>query len=206
MADTIYGLAHQGEIRYVGKTRYPETRLQSHLKGARTGRAHRDHWIRSVNYDVQLVILERDPPGPDGLNMAEKAWIYTLRHLYGCRLTNLTDGGDGQSPGYQPSNAARKNMSLAGRQRYADSVKGPLGREASARGGRLLRDRPKSAEHRANIAKAITGKRYGPINEEKRAKLSAAAKARGFTHKTDCLCRFCENHRPMVARGGGACA
>jgi hypothetical protein len=145
----IYGLKHENEIRYVGKTGLdPQERLRGHITDARRGAdLYRARWIRSVNYDVELLVLERDPPG--GLNEAEKAWIATLRR-YGCRLTNLTEGGDGHSAGSK------------------------IAREAGRKGGRAIKGKLKSPQHRASLSAAITGTTHDRMTPAVRDKIGRA--------------------------------
>ena len=199
---TIYGLSHAGEIRYVGKTiGDPVRRLRGHLRGAKSGDQLRvSRWLRSVGLKAEIIVLERCSRRQ--LNEAERVWIACLRR-YGCRLTNLTDGGDGQSLGYRTSTTTKIKQSLAGRARYADPVLGPRGRETSAMGGRLLRDRPKSAEHRAKLSASLTGRTRGHHSEETRRKISAARKGKPGNHREGCTCAFHDGHTGAHARWGG---
>ncbi len=186
----VYGLASQNEIRYVGKTSGPlEDRLKRHLRTARSGASwHSARWIRSVGYAIEIIPLEKDPVG--GLDESERSWIATLRS-YGCRLTNMTDGGDGQSPGYSPSRSARKKMSDAGLRRYADPVLGPLGREASAAGGRLLRGFTRSPENRVKIADTLRGRKNGPPSEATRDAIGRANTGTKCSCRANRQCAFC---------------
>jgi hypothetical protein len=191
----IYGLAFDGEIRYVGKTTHsPRTRLRRHVDEAHLGTTHVSRWIRSLPRDPDVVVLEKEHVG--SIDEAERAWIALLRR-YGCRLTNMTDGGDGQSPGWAPSSTTRRKMSLAGKRRYADPVKGAKGREDSARGGRLLRGITRSPETRAKIAETLRGRRNGPPSAETRDKIGRANTGTKCSCRTSRRCAFCR-------RGGGA--
>jgi NUMOD3 motif len=124
----IYALCdpQSGEVRYVGQTRDMVARLCKHMRDVRyspPGSRHVLDWIRSLApVEPDVVILETDPPG--GLNEAEKAWIATLR-LYGCRLTNLTDGGSfGPIYGQTPWNKGKVGvLSGATRQKMSESAK-----------------------------------------------------------------------------------
>lgn len=143
----IYGLAHKGEIRYVGKsTRSLRQRLTRHLREARLsipGKRHVFDWMRSVDFDVQIVELERDP---HDLGEAERAWVATCR-LYGCDLTNISEGGNGPVVyGRTPWNKGRKGVSP----------------ETSARmsaAARARKDRPRHTEEsRRKLSNALKGK------------------------------------------------
>ena len=184
---SIYALADpvSSEIRYVGKTRRdPRTRLQDHIRESRKPYRRQRRlwsWVRSLAEAPTLVILERQPPG--GLDAAECAWIAHLTAM-GCRLCNMTTGGEGQSLGYQPS---EETLAKLRSYRHSDEAKRKL--SAAAKG------RVKSPETRAKIAAAATGRpgtfkgrkhtaeslakmsvaqKGHPVSEETKAKISAA--------------------------------
>lgn len=134
----IYGLAHSGEIRYVGLTTKPlSVRLRQHMTEARNRRRwHVHRWISSVGFDVQIIELERDPVGD--LGASERAWIATLRR-YGCRLTNISEGGQGEVVyGRIPWNKGLRGVSDETRARMAAS--------ARARGGRPWTEEAKAKQ------------------------------------------------------------
>lgn len=167
----IYGLCDPstGEVRYVGKTsRDPSERLRGHLTDARLGQTHLHRWLRSVSCEPSLVILEHDP---EDLNVTEREWIARLR-AGGTQLCNLTDGGDGFSPGWKPSAHTR------------------------AKQGAPHRGKTKSRAHREKISASLTGRKRGTPSAETRAKIGVAIRAGGFKHKSGCTCKFCLNHRP----------
>lgn len=96
MKTTIYALRENGFVRYVGKTtKSLESRLASHLDGARKGeKTRKATWIRSMLRKGQLpcitLIGEYDGNG----NKEEIAWIKYFRDR-GVDLVNGTNGGDG---------------------------------------------------------------------------------------------------------------
>lgn len=147
----IYGLTvpETGEIRYVGQTINLAKRISRHVH--RKTNSYVGSWIKSLDGNVGFVILERDPPG--GLDEAERAWIATLRG-YGCRLTNLTNGGDGFS-GYvlTPHDCAKISDALRGRK--------------------------KSESHRKSLSASATGR---VLSAETRRKMSLARKGRAPAH------------------------
>jgi hypothetical protein len=110
----VYTLAdpRSEEIRYVGKTESrPQIRLNHHLHRARVGhKAYVYDWTRQVLSSGQTPIMEilEELPDRKALIEAECHWIVQLRAL-GCRLTNLTEGGEGCF-GYKHSLEARKKM------------------------------------------------------------------------------------------------
>jgi hypothetical protein len=163
----IYGLVDPDtlELRYVGLTRVPtELRLRQHLNAAACCvKTHVYDWIRSLSCAPSLVVLERDPL--DGLEAAEQRWIAEMR-LSGARLTNMTDGGDGQSPGYSPTAETCTKVSAAKR----GCFNGPL-----------------SPEHRAKLSAALMGNQCAAghtCSPETRAKISAAQMGHAVSPET----------------------
>lgn len=100
------------EIRYVGKTcNSLARRLGNHLSAASLKRRnHKNSWIKSILSTgsrptikgVQSFVEDSD---------ALKAEVYWISYFLaiGCRLTNMTDGGDG----VRPTPETRAKMSLA---------------------------------------------------------------------------------------------
>jgi len=100
MAIFIYGLECPVdiEVRYVGKSNNPTSRLASHIAAARTGRTNHycAHWIRkllALNLSPRIVILAEVASG--------ELWQEVERRIIkdavarGWRLTNATPGGEG---------------------------------------------------------------------------------------------------------------
>jgi hypothetical protein len=120
---TVYGLCEPdtGELRYVGKSVVsPEGRLRSHVNRARRGLDdHKSAWIRMlIDYGLEpeLVILE-DGVSEDELNERECTWIAAMKRA-GCRLTNITGGGDGGA-----TRIGRKNTSTAWQRAHEHRMK-----------------------------------------------------------------------------------
>lgn len=83
-----------GEIRYVGQTMYDlKSRLRKHLniKDHHTG--HKANWLRSLTEEpvIELIDTTDNKEKSDEL---EKHYIKFFKDN-GCKLTNMTDGGDG---------------------------------------------------------------------------------------------------------------
>lgn len=101
----IYTLAcpHTGQVRYVGKSSNPQTRLNSHIHKARTHQLkhHCSEWIRSLLKSGARPILTVVSEGLSAWEwqQAEKEFIAYYRKN-GCDLTNSTGGGEGF---YQPN-------------------------------------------------------------------------------------------------------
>lgn len=96
MTNYIYALQDPitDEIRYVGKSINPEERLKYHIKHLkREANTWKSRWITKLlnqGLSPQLIILEEVV---GRWQEAEMFWIAYLKSI-GCRLTNLTEGGD----------------------------------------------------------------------------------------------------------------
>lgn len=112
---SIYGLSdpRSGELRYIGKSVSPRERLTTHIREARKGSVlHSRRWVAGLLADgakPDMFIFEHCDDTA-GANEAECFWIASMR-LAGCDLTNRTFGGDGQSPGYSPSQETIRKVS-----------------------------------------------------------------------------------------------
>lgn len=106
------------EIRYVGKTTNLRVRFNSHLAVARIGRpervnhidSHCARWIRCLLRDEirpKMEVIETTEHASE----RERFWIKHFR-MHGARLTNHTDGGEGQ-PGLRQSEITRHRHSVA---------------------------------------------------------------------------------------------
>lgn len=95
----IYGLLDPTteELRYIGLTkRGMKRRMKDHLWEAKKGRiTHLYNWIRNLDMPPKIVVL-RECNTLRELLQAETETIAYYRSL-GCKLTNLTDGGQGRS-------------------------------------------------------------------------------------------------------------
>jgi hypothetical protein len=127
----IYGLfdPESDHLRYVGKTTNIAKRYESHLyeSAKRSRKPYSRRWIASLlarGLKPKMEVL--DIVSSAVANDAERCWIASMR-LAGCKLTNRTDGGDGQSKGYQWSAEARRKIGLAGRgKKRSDETKAKL--------------------------------------------------------------------------------
>lgn len=101
MKNYIYILVGDNdEIRYVGKTMYPNQRLYSHIKESKgVKNNHKINWIKkllSENKKPKMVLIDE----VDGdWQFWEKYWIDQIKS-WGFKLTNQTSGGEGLS-GYK---------------------------------------------------------------------------------------------------------
>lgn len=99
MTDYIYALlCPEGEIRYIGKSTDPISRLRAHISKARGGQTkhHASNWIRSLlnagkrpSVEVIFEVPEGEPWEPYEIRLIAEF------KAEGHRLTNATGGGDG---------------------------------------------------------------------------------------------------------------
>ncbi len=145
----IYGLVdpETQELRYVGQTMIGMRRFRN---GYRAYAAYCRNWLKNLKsrgLTPEVVILEETAD----LNQAERNWIAFGRAL-GCRLTNMTDGGEGTRLcgadngfyGKKHDDETRKRMSEAklGKKNPAHSAR-MTGRSGVRKG---LRNKPASIE------------------------------------------------------------
>ena len=91
----IYGLhAEDGEIRYIGKSVNPKTRLTSHISKAKVNLSNLSRWVNAANSRgaLKMVILE----WAEDWREAERRWIAKGKES-GWRLLNISPGGDDMS-------------------------------------------------------------------------------------------------------------
>ncbi len=171
------------EIRYIGKSSSGLTRPKGHLRESTLKdhlHTHKNRWIQGLTAAARTYEIEvLEYPSEQELDEAEKKWIRVGR-AEGWPLTNVTDGGDGQSRGYAPSLEARKNMRAAqlGRRHSA---------EALANMSRVQRGHVVTADTRKKLADWNRGRKASPemlqkmrgriASDATRAKMSASAKS-----------------------------
>lgn len=100
------------EVRYVGKAVDPKRRFRAHICAARAGEDHHNaRWIRTLLRRGLMPVLDASFVVPNGEDWRdhERRLIAELRDQ-GCRLTNLTSGGDG-TPELSPESIARRRAS-----------------------------------------------------------------------------------------------
>lgn len=154
----IYTLSHPltGEIRYVGKTiQTLERRLTTHLADARAKRYknHNCNWIQSLLKQELLPKMELLDciEDADNWEWLESYWISQLKD-WGFRLTNLTDGGDGNKG---------QVFSRESIQKRADKNRGQKRTEEfKERHSKLLKGKPKTDKAKASI-RAVVVKNQG---------------------------------------------
>ncbi len=174
----IYGLFHPrtDELRYVGQTvRPPQKRLTSHLVPSTLKHdSHRDRWIKILlNQGLKptIKVIQKYSTASE-LNKAEIYWIAYFRN-FGCRLTNITNGGGGTS-GWKASEETRMRRSQTQKgQKRSEEARRNI---SEAGKGRKL-----SEEHKHNISEGVKGTKH---SEETCRNMSIAATKRGISFET----------------------
>ena len=152
----VYALIdpRDGAVRYIGKSSSGLRRPRGHAALARTqDKRHELHycyrWIRqlqALDLLYRVVVLQELECGGKRLSDLERWWIAFAR-AWGCRLTNLTDGGEG-TPGWVPSKETRAKLSLTQHRRWTDP-------EARARKSAAMRKYFEAPEARAKNSAAM---------------------------------------------------
>ena len=178
MQHVVYALCcpASGEIRYVGKTAQLARRVRAHIVNAKIqATTHRAKWLNSLQTAPAVRVLE-ECESEEQCSDREVFWIATLR-TQGARLTNATDGGEGQS-GLRHSEETKRKMAIASAGRRHTS-------ETKAR----LR-----AYHSGK--KWALGKKHGPEARE-RHRLAALGKGpfRGRRHSSETIEKMRSAHR-----------
>ena len=105
----IYALINNEtkEIRYIGQTSISlVNRLKTHLKTRNPKNKHLRNWILSCT--INIIELERNP---DNLNLSEIKWIKMFKKIYGKRILNISNGGEGGFLGRKHTEKTRAGIS-----------------------------------------------------------------------------------------------
>ena len=115
----IYTLSHplSGEVKYVGKTIDPKSRLRHHIKDAKSGRRNNlsCNWVKSLlklGLQPKMDIIDEIKGDWEWL---EVYWISQFK-TWGFNLKNLTEGGD-SNPMSNPISRKKLSNKLKGRVR-----------------------------------------------------------------------------------------
>jgi hypothetical protein len=162
-------------IRYIGKTIQPVTkRLAAHMAKSKHGKTRRCCWINSViSGGGRILVWTLSTHHCEAELSAAEIKAISIHRALGFNLTNLTDGGDGNS-GWKPTEETLIKMSAAA----AGKPKPPRS-EAHRKNMSISKTGVKMPETtRLAIAQAITGK---PRSEEVRKKISESNKGKKFS-------------------------
>src|SRR4051812_17279507 len=181
-------------IRYVGKTKFPETRLSGHVNAAKNNHTkhHCARWIRKLlarGLEPTLEIIYHVPDG-EGWQEAETRLIAEYRAA-GHPLTNSTAGGDGfhdMLPDVLAKRAANHSVSM--RKVWADPIArakyiaarvgcldSPETRAKMSAGVKRAYERPGAIERNATAQKVAWSKKDETALENLTKKTSASMKA-----------------------------
>ena len=137
------------EIRYVGKSDNPKERLIEHIRKNKYIKTYKNIWIQSLTKkDLKPILEVVDTVDKTEWSEKEKYWIKHFKEL-GCKLTNLTDGGDGGNFG----DFVNKKISekLKGRKFTEETIKlmseGARKRKLTPEGRKSLSDKRKGEKN-----------------------------------------------------------
>ena len=191
----IYALVDpvSNECRYVGKSINIEDRFKNHCQ-ART-KTYVNNWIKSIRpFTPNLIELEQVH---EECSQAEQFWISYMKYI-GCRLTNLTKGGEG-IPGlkrtFSKEHCERISKARLGKilsEEHKSKIRaGNLGKtvkeEVKKYLSELFKDKPLSEEHKLKLSIAHKGQQSGMKNkthsDESRLKMSNSHKGKPALNK-----------------------
>jgi group I intron endonuclease len=143
----IYGLIDPttNQIRYIGKSLNPKSRLRRHIADRNLYDSHKDRWLRKLiesNIRPELIIIDK---------VLENEWQFWEVHyinyfkFIGCFLTNGTNGGD------QPP-------STKGRRHTEDSKKKMSDTKKSKPIPWLNNGKERTEKHKSNLSKSLKGR------------------------------------------------
>lgn len=163
MITTIYTLAHPltGEIRYIGKTvQKLKYRLTQHL--TEKSNHKRANWIKSLKkQNLKPMIESLEECSWEESSTREIYWISQFK-TWGFRLTNLTEGGDGNL-GLKPTEEAILKLKASLKEYYKTHTSAMKGKKHSEESKRNMRENRKPAvfskETREKMSKSRMGKR-----------------------------------------------
>lgn len=103
----IYGISHNGVIRYIGKSNYPRRRLYQHIN--EKSNKHKYNWLQSIIKNNEEPIMEIiDEVPEEEWEFWEQYWILQFK-CWGFKLLNATIGGEG-AIGYKHTNRSKQKM------------------------------------------------------------------------------------------------
>lgn len=160
----FYILEHPetGYVRYIGKTvQSLERRLYSHLRCR--FESYKSNWIKSLRRKglTPKISLIEEIEYTENWEWLEEYWISQFR-AWGFRITNMTDGGDGNNNQiFSRESIEKRNSKLRGRKRpqwVRDKI------------SKAKKGVPKSEEVKRKISETLTGKKQSEETKKKRYK------------------------------------
>lgn len=105
------------QVRYVGKSKKPNNRYSQHLIDAKNNKykCYKDNWIRSLLKTNKKPIIDIiDELESNDWEWLEQYWISQFK-AWGFKLTNMTDGGDGNNNQiFSPESLIKRSLKLKG--------------------------------------------------------------------------------------------
>jgi group I intron endonuclease len=93
----IYTLSDETKIRYIGKTKSINKRYSEHINQSKNKKTYKEKWINNTLLNGGKIIIEiLDVCDDEVANDSEMYWISQFK-MWGFKLVNLTNGGDGGS-------------------------------------------------------------------------------------------------------------
>jgi len=190
-------------IRYVGVTVSPSTRMRGHIFDATHFRtkARSSNWIRKLLARDDFPVMQIIETGTgDGWQDRERHWVAFYRAELGDRLTNLTDGGEGQH-GWSPSAETRLKMSIAhkGQKRSAETC----ARIGDVHRGRKKPPRPSDLRDRLSVSHPSRTKefcKHGHQLSESNTYITVRKEGNGRQRRSCKMCRVLRQREYMKRR------
>lgn len=143
------------EIRYIGKTHDPSTRLKQHYSSLNK-KTYKNHWVKSLKAKgkkpFMVVICEVEEKWIDEL---EKLFIHTMRQNPENKLTNICDGGEGAC-GRRHSELTKKKMSIS-RKGLLKGRTHVISEETRRKMSEAKKGKHKSELHKRKISETLKG-------------------------------------------------
>jgi group I intron endonuclease len=160
------------EVRYIGIAKDFKKRQREHLRALHTIRVCR--WIQSLQKKALTPIFEaiESYSTPEELHMAEM-WAIKYARLFGYRLLNMTDGGEG-TVGYKHTPETKKKLREAKLGKPGVSTPSPMkGKKIVGERLRKIQEGTKHREWSVQMQEAfIKNKHLGPKALSKKVECS----------------------------------
>jgi group I intron endonuclease len=178
----IYTLSDENKIRYIGKTKSINKRYSEHINQSKNKKTYKEKWVNSTLLNGGKIIIEiLDVCDDKDANEVEMYWISQFK-VWGFKLVNLTNGGDGGSPmlgkkhssetKFKMSETAKKqNRNLGGWNKGLKMSENFRKKISEISKGRIVTDNT-----RKKISETLKGKKRTPMNDETKLKISKIKK------------------------------
>lgn len=185
----IYTLSDGKNIRYVGKTKYLDRRLYSHINESKLKRTHKEKWVNKVLLNGGKIIMEiLEICDDDYANQNEIYWIEQIK-CWGFDIVNLSSGGDGSCGmlGKKHSEETKKLLSEIAKKRkclISGWNKGmKMSEEFRNKISLTSKGRIVSQETRKKISNSLSGRVGKRLTDEQKKKISDTKKGKESTFK-----------------------